>query len=179
MQEPGSISLRLNPRPALDAVGRLEREMTRLLGRSANKKIKVELQKVRNVIDKSVGITIDTTYVALLLNTPKQTKFLVSNWKVAQGRTPALGRLLIRPPGRAEYSLPSNLVSPNAIDGTRVQWIYNQTSYAKPVAAGVNASGGPIRSGGGPMWFIEIGQNFSSGLYYKEALSVAIAREGR
>lgn len=179
-EEAGSISLKITARKAYDKIGRLERELQKLMGKKASSKeaSKKVTEKIRSSIAESVSLCVENVYADLILQTPKQTRFLVSNWKVTQG-TPALDSVLQRPPGTSlSFPLPAP-ISANQINGRRRQLIYNKTSYAKRVAAGFNASGGPIKSGGGPMWFMNIGQNLSSGVYFRTALSKALARRGR
>lgn len=177
--EEGSIALYLSARKAYEKVDLVNREMIRLFGRKAgaNAKRKKMTEEIKAVIADAVASSIEATYTELIPKTPKQTKFLVSNWRISQGRRPALASLIEPPPNKlsSSFSLPPN-VTADGINGRKVQWIYNQSSYAKEVAAGFNASGRPIRSGGGPMWFMNIGQKFSSGVYFKTALSEAIAR---
>lgn len=173
MEETGAIALKLSARKAYDKLAGLEREITKLVNRKASARIVGELKAV---LSDAVAMSVEAVHGDLMGTTPKQTKFLVSNWKVSQGRAPALSALASSPPDKLSrsFALPSPVLASD-VDGRRVQWIYNQTDYAKRVAAGFNASGAPIRSGGGPMWFMNVGQKFSSGLYFKTALSTAIA----
>lgn len=177
-EEVGSISLYLTARKAYEKINFLDREMKRLIGRKASSapKRKKVIDDLRSVVSEAVSICVEATYAELIPATPKQTNFLVSNWKISQGRRPSLASLIQPPNDKLSRSFPlPALVTADDIDGRKVQWIYNQASYAKRVAAGFNASGGPIRSGGGPMWFMNVGQKFSSGIYFKSALSQALA----
>lgn len=174
-EEPGGISLKVSARRAYEKMDALERALNKLVGRriASGAKIKETVASLRKKTAEAVSLSVELTYAELIVQTPKQTKFLVSNWKLSQGRDPSLGALLERPSGISSFALPLPIKA-DEINGFRAQILYNKTRYANRVAAGFNASGGPIKSGGGPMWFMSVGQKFSGGVYFKTALSRVI-----
>jgi hypothetical protein len=182
------ISLRISAGRAYSQVGRLERALRALKGRrSLTGSGKRYTQGIRDVIARSVALHVAQTQETLLEQTPYWSGYLVSNWGLAQGRDPA-GRIINRDdkwaqtdvvvsPQGDEYTFPSRgqydpprPIDLDQIDGTKYQVLFNNTGYARYVAEGYGPGGDgdrPIKSGGGPDWFLFTGAMFEDIGNYK------------
>lgn len=183
MARDGAISISADATRAFTQLRRLEAELQKLMkkgGGAAGSGAVRPVRKINLAIEKAVAYTMEQLQADIAINTPKQTRFLVSNWKLAQGAEPSLTELRFPPPDKARQSYSVfPVVSAAEIDGSKPQWLYNPTSYASRVAQGFNASGRPIVSGGGPSWFLNVGQRFSSGVTFKAAFTRAVQEVGR
>lgn len=182
------VSLKIGAGDAYREIGKVERAMRKLF-KSQKGQVRYT-EPLRKVIARSVALQVEGTQQELLVQTPEWSGFMVSNWKLSQGRVPQdvdISKpadteydVVVSPQGQ-EYELPVRgqfepfePVDLGSIDGTKYQVIYNNTAYGEELADGIGPSrDGVVQSGGGPDWFHSLGQLFTDENTYKRYLRQA------
>lgn len=169
------VSITIDARQAYREIGKLDKvvaEFAKGLNQfkrkgGGNKTLDAIPERIKAKLNAAIINTVLDTYEDVIINSPIDSYWFVSNWAHSQGGSPPAGE--IPTPKRGPYPRGQMFDAPPAIsiDGINPylpQYIYNNTSYADDVALSGLVNDVPAD------WFTSIAQGVQDGSVFKERL---------